>query len=182
MFYSPATKGFYTPEIHSETPPDAIEIDEVYHDALMAGQLQGKLIGIGAGGMPILVDPPAPPLPTSDQLKAKIDAHVALIYSQWTRFESEYREREAAARAFLQPEHEGPAGVWVESFADAAGISDQAAATLIVAQADQLKAAQVSLGALRMRKYELNALSGQDAVDRADEIIQAINLVASQIS
>ena len=36
------------------------------------------------------------------KLIANIDEHAARIYSTWTRFESEYRERQTAAEAYKQ--------------------------------------------------------------------------------
>ena len=41
------------------------------------------------------------------KLIANIDEHAARIYSTWTRFESEYRERQAAAEAFKKANYQG---------------------------------------------------------------------------
>lgn len=61
MFYSAATKGFYSVEVHGNAMPvDAVEISAGDHAALIAGQAQGARIVPGAGGAPVL-DWPVPP-------------------------------------------------------------------------------------------------------------------------
>lgn len=115
-------------------------------------------------------------------LKSKIDAKAASIYARWTRFEAEYRERETAAAAFAAAGYNGDPGIWVESFADSAGVSYQAAAQTIIAQAAGLRNVLAQIAALRMRKYELNSLVGQSAVDRANEIMADMDTVAAAIS
>lgn len=59
MFYSPQTAGFYDPAIHgANIPSDAVEITRELHQALLAGQSVGYVIGSGAGGLPELQDAP----------------------------------------------------------------------------------------------------------------------------
>lgn len=68
MFYSKTTGGFYAREIHGDNiPPDAVEISDDQHAALIAGQSSGKIIAANKNGMPVLVDPPAP---TAEQIIA----------------------------------------------------------------------------------------------------------------
>jgi hypothetical protein len=105
-------------------------------------------------------------------LVVHIDDSIAAIYARWMRFESEYVQREAAARAFQEADYQGDPGVWVTSFAAAAGMAARTAADLIVSQADDLRAALEMLGALRMRKYEvLNAADDVQASVKYAEII-----------
>lgn len=54
MFYSKTTKGFYTPEIHTTMPDDAVEITTEEHAALMVGQSEGHIIEADADGKPRL--------------------------------------------------------------------------------------------------------------------------------
>ena len=69
MFYSKDTGGFYTTEIHgSNIPPDAVEITNADHAALLNGQSSGKVISADENGIPYLADPPPP---TAEQLRAK---------------------------------------------------------------------------------------------------------------
>ncbi|RFO10278.1 hypothetical protein CH599_09845, partial [Haemophilus influenzae] len=49
-----------------------------------------------------------------------IDDHAAKIYSTWTRFESEYRERQAAAEAFKSANYEGECSRYISDFAQRA--------------------------------------------------------------
>lgn len=63
MLYSARTGGFYTAQIHlSSIPPDAVEITDEEHRALLDGQSAGKLIVADDTGHPVLRDPPKPAL------------------------------------------------------------------------------------------------------------------------
>ena len=74
MFYSKATNGFYTLEIHGDNiPADAVEITEAEHAALIEGQSLGKRIVADENGRPILQDPPPP---TAEQIVAQYTAAV----------------------------------------------------------------------------------------------------------
>lgn len=58
ILFSASSGGFYTPDINGTNyPSDAIEISVQLHDALLAGQAQGKQIVPGPDGMPMLVGP-----------------------------------------------------------------------------------------------------------------------------
>lgn len=89
------------------------------------------------------------------KLIANIDEHAARIYSTWTRFESEYRERKLAAESFKSANYEGECSRYITDFAKRAGIDNQSATNLILTQAAGLKKLQVELANQRMRKYEL---------------------------
>lgn len=74
VFYSPASGGFYTSEIHGDNiPADAVEITDVEHAALIEGQSQGKRIVADESGRPILQDPPPP---TAEQIMSRLEARV----------------------------------------------------------------------------------------------------------
>lgn len=88
---------------------------------------------------------------------ADIDEHAAKIYSTWTRFESEYRERQAAAEAFKAANYEGECSRYISDFAQRARLDNKTAANLILTQAAGLEKLQVELANQRMRKYELKA-------------------------
>lgn len=90
-----------------------------------------------------------------DNLIEQIDNHAATIYSQWTRFESEYRERQAAAEAFKSANYEGECSRYITDFAQRAGLDNKTATNLILTQAAGLEKLQVELANQRMRKYEL---------------------------
>ena len=91
------------------------------------------------------------------RLIVNIDEHAAAIYSTWTRFESEYRERQAAAEAFKDANYEGECSRYISDFAQRAGLDNKTATNLILAQAAGLEKLQVELANQRMRKYELKA-------------------------
>lgn len=115
---------------------------------------------------------PEPLIDLARRLAADTDARIAAIYNRWTRFDQEYVAREAAARAFAAAGYEGDCSVWVTSFAEPAGLPLQAAADIIISQADALRGALEQLGALRMRKYEITrALTAPAAQAAYDSII-----------
>lgn len=92
---------------------------------------------------------------TQTKFISDIDEHAASIYSQWTRFESEYRERQSAANAYKSAGYQGECSRYITDFAQRAGLNNKAAADLILVQAAGLEKLQVELANQRMRKYEL---------------------------
>ncbi|WP_133091864.1 hypothetical protein [Thauera propionica] len=79
MKYSKTTNGFYAESIHgAATPSDAIEITTAQHAALLAAQSAGKVIAPDANGYPVAQDPPPPPAPTAEQIRAD---RVAAVYA-----------------------------------------------------------------------------------------------------
>lgn len=94
---------------------------------------------------------------TQTRLITNIDEHAAKIYITWTRFESEYRERQAAAESFKAANYEGECSRYISDFAQRAKLDNKTAANLILTQAAGLEKLQVELANQRMRKYELKA-------------------------
>jgi hypothetical protein len=123
---------------------------------------------------------------TLDALKSRltdsIDAKVAAIYSNWTRFQQAYLNRAAAAQAFKDAGYVGDPGEWVTGFAVPAGMTNQAATDLILSQSVSLNGALLALDTLRMRKYEVvNAADPATAQAAYDDIMAKIDQTASQI-
>lgn len=110
-------------------------------------------------------------------LIANIDEHAASIYSMWTRFESEYRERQTAAEAFKSASYEGECSRYITDFAQRAGLDNKTATNLILMQAAGLEKLQVELANQRMRKYELKApgLTLEQIQATYDDIIKQMN-------
>ncbi len=127
--------------------------------------------------------PPAVNLPAEKQkLVDHIDNTVASIVGRFTRFQSEYVAREAAARAFVASGYSGEPGIWVTSFAQPAGITNTAAADLIISQADALRGALQALGAARMAKYNvLNAFDLPGAMSAHAAIMATITAIAAAL-
>ena len=118
------------------------------------------------------------------QYIANIDDRAAKIYSTWTRFESEYRERQAAAEAFKSANYQGECSRYVTDFAKRAGLNNQAATDLILVQAAGLEKLQVELANQRMRKYELKVPGltiekmqsiHDDIIKQMDALMEAYN-------
>ena len=121
---------------------------------------------------------------TQNQLISNIDSHAATIYSTWTRFESEYRERQAAAEAFKTANYEGECSRYITDFAKRAGLNNKAATDLILVQAAGLEKLQMELANQRMRKYELKApdltleqmqATYDDIIKQMDHLMEAYN-------
>lgn len=118
------------------------------------------------------------------KLIAEIDERAAKIYSTWTRFESEYRERQSAAEAFKNANYQGECSRYITDFAKRAGLNNQAATDLILVQAAGLEKLQVELANQRMRKYELKVPGltiekmqsiHDDIIKQMDALMEAYN-------
>lgn len=70
IFYSKDARAFYDRDIHQAIPSDAVEITPSQHAALLAAQSAGKRIVPDANGYPVAQDPPPPPAPTAEQIRA----------------------------------------------------------------------------------------------------------------
>lgn len=170
---------YYKDGFYPEKRENSVEISDEQYKALLIGQSQGKQIIADKTGNPVLIDPQpsaahelnletltweispekqtALLAETQTQLIAKIDEHAATIYSTWTRFESEYRERQAAAEAFKSANYQGECSRYITDFAQRAKLDNKTATNLILTQAAGLEKLQVELANQRMRKYELKA-------------------------
>lgn len=177
-YYDKKTNGFLVQGVNL-IPEGVINITDEYYQQLLRGQSQGKQIIVDKAGNPILIDqqPSAAHqlnldtltweisaekqtallAETQTRLVANIDEHAAKIYSTWTRFESEYRERQAAAEAFKAANYEGECSRYISDFAQRARLDNKTATNLILTQAAGLEKLQVELANQRMRKYELKA-------------------------
>lgn len=177
-YYDKKTNGFLVQGVNL-IPEGAINITDEYYQQLLSGQSQGKQIIADKTGNPILIDPQpsaahelnldtltweisaekqtALLAETQTRLVANIDEHAAKIYSTWTRFESEYRERQAAAEAFKAANYEGECSRYISDFAQRARLDNKTATNLILTQAAGLEKLQMELANQRMRKYELQA-------------------------
>ena len=171
--------GFFDNSYGGFVPESAVEISQDKYIELLNGQAQGKQIVADKTGQPVLIAPQpsaahvlnldtltweispekqtALLAETQTRLIANIDEHAAKIYSTWTRFESEYRERQAAAEAFKAANYGGECSRYITDFALRARLDNKTATNLILTQAAGLEKLQVELANQRMRKYELKA-------------------------
>lgn len=204
-FYDKTTNGFYIEDLH-DIPQGATEISEETYRTLLDGQATGKQIIANKQGNPVLVDPQpsdahelnldtltweisgekqtALLTENRNRLIEQIDSHAAAIYSTWTRFESEYRERQTAAEAYKSANYEGDCSRYITDFAKRAGLNNKAATDLILVQAAGLEKLLVELANQRMRKYELKAPNLKleqmqsiydDIIKQMDHLMEAYN-------
>ena len=203
MFY---LNGFYDNTDGGFVPQGAVEISQDQYIELVNGQSQGKQIIADKTGNPVLIDqqPSAAHVlnldtqtweisvekqtallaETQTRLIANIDEHAAKIYSTWTRFESEYRERQVAAEAFKAANYEGECSRYISDFAQRARLDNKTATNLILTQAAGLEKLLVELANQRMRKYELEApgltleqmqATYDDIIKQMDHLMEAYN-------
>lgn len=59
-YFSKIKNGFYSDDVHSELPEDAVAITDELWLSLMEGQSQGRVIKVNSSGVPYLEDKPAP--------------------------------------------------------------------------------------------------------------------------
>lgn len=169
--------GFFNDDLGGFVPDGAINISDELYLSLLDGQAKGKEIIADKNGEPILIEPQPSPAHEWDgkdwvippekltalltdkrnSLTSQIDNHAAKNYSTWTRFESEYRERQAAAEAFKAANYEGECSRYITDFAQRARLDNKTATNLILTQAAGLEKLQMELANQRMRKYELQA-------------------------
>ena len=169
--------GFFDDAYGGFVPEGAVEISQDKYIELINGQSQGKQIIADKIGYPVLIDPQpsaahvlnletltweisgekqaALLADAQTRFIANVDEHAAKIYSTWTRFESEYRERQTAAEAFKAANYEGECSRYISDFAQRARLDNKTATNLILTQAAGLEKLQVELANQRMRKYEL---------------------------
>ena len=191
--------GFFDDSYGGFVPEGAVEISQDKYIELLNGQAQGKQIIADKTGNPVLIDPQpsaahvlnldtltwevSPEKQTAllaeaqTRLIANIDEHAAKIYSTWTRFESEYRERQTAAEAYKAANYQGDCSRYITDFAKRAGLNNKAATDLILVQAAGLEKLQMELANQRMRKYELKApnLTLEQLQSIYDDIIKQID-------
>ena len=197
-YYDKKTNGFLVQGVNL-IPEGVINITDEYYQQLLSGQSQGKQIIADKTGNPVLIDPQpsaahqlnldtlrweisaeqqtALLAEIQSRLIANIDEHAAKIYSTWTRFESEYRERQAAAEAFKSANYEGECSRYISDFAQRARLDNKTATNLILTQAAGLEKLQVELANQRMRKYELKVpnLTLEKLQSIHDDIIKQMN-------
>ncbi|HHV6871806.1 TPA: hypothetical protein ACUMXH_001880, partial [Haemophilus influenzae] len=155
--------GFFDDTNGGYVPDGAVKIKDETYRILLVGQAAGKQIIADSDGTPILIEPQpsaahewdgkewtistekqtALLAETQTRLVANIDEHAAKIYSTWTRFESEYRERQAAAEAFKAANYEGECSRYISDFAQRARLDNKTATNLILTQAAGLEKLQV---------------------------------------
>ncbi|MFP5420993.1 MAG: phage tail protein [Gammaproteobacteria bacterium] len=187
MYWSPTTKGFYSPAIHSEIPADAIEISAAEHLFLSSGQSDDVRIEVGANGRPELraIEPPQPSV---GDLTAKIDtaadaARRAVAGDPLRAVE--YDRAAAEAQAFAMAGYQGEVPPMVAAWAIGDRTPRQAAES-ILAEAAQYNAALVQLRTVRLNAKELirNAMTTgnvEQAQDIADETIASIEAAVAGI-
>lgn len=171
----------YDSAINDVIPPEAVEVtDDQFFQTINE---QDGVWTIGADAE--ITKQPFPTEPIAAlraRLMLAVDSYISGIYNKFTRFDLEYQQREAAARAFKAASYAGDAGVWVTAFATNAGMTGQQAADLIISQADALHTALEGLAAQRMRKYAIAAATTKTAANNVyNDIIAQADIIAAPL-
>lgn len=113
---------------------------------------------------------------------AEIDAAVLAVFEKPNILGRVYERREAEARAYKAAGYTGTPGEYLANFATPAGLTAQAAADIVIAQADGLRQGQDDLEALRMKKnLVMRAATVQEADQTAVTILAQIKAIAAQL-
>jgi len=98
MKYSKLTGGFYDPLIHgTNIPPDAVDITQAEHAALMQAQQTGQVIVPNKSGCPVSTSRPPYPFSTWNQAAEKWDSDPAQS--------AEYQRNQKAAQLSATDEY-----------------------------------------------------------------------------
>ena len=112
-----------------------------------------------------------------------INDEVESTISPLTRFSLEYTIRETQAATWRDEGFSGEPPEQVIAFASPAGLDPKSAAERILTQAENLRSVLNVLGALRMRKFELNQLETVEEVEATtSEIVAAIKGVGARLT
>ncbi len=182
-FFSPSILSVYPSDMHDiyqaagTLPDDLVEIsDAEYQYHFLSQAPSGQQLSADEHGKPCFIEVEEDIDEVRSNATNQIDNASAAVTAKWTRFAEEYKEREAAALAYKDANYIGEVSIYITSFSEPAGITNQAAADLILKQANDLRALQSRLAAERMRKYELKQpdLALDEIVTLRDEILANI--------
>lgn len=197
-YYDIEINGFLHSDIHNISQ-DAIQLTDERYQQLFDAVSNGAQIIVDNGELKLIPPQPSPYHTLQDgqwvldeeAKKAKCDAFRATlidlidttaagISAHWTRFTTEYEQREAAALVYKGHNFEGDPGVYVTSFSSAAGLDNKTAAELILQQAEGLRTLQQHLATQRMRKYELlkPELTEEQLQSVHDDIVYQMTILA----
>lgn len=114
--------------------------------------------------------------------KKRIDDTVATVYSGFQRFAPEYELREKQAQAYKDGGYTGTVPVQVEAYRASAGLTARQATDTILAQAASLRSALSALGALRMRKNEVDVMTDTVHIDAlVTTVLGQVAIIAAQL-
>lgn len=103
--------------------------------------------------------------------------------SSFSRFRSEYLQREEESKAYADKGYQGLPGSLLKNFADLIGLPYQAAANVILEQARLLREIDTGIANLRMAKYTITARDTvPEMLVKRDDIILQIASLASKLS
>lgn len=187
MFYSPSTRCFYSPGIHSELPPDSIELSDDEYRQLKDGQGSGYAITIAGNGRPLLTAI-ATPQPSSTDLCTQIDnaadaARRAVAGDPLRAVE--YDRARLAAEQFAAADYQGEVPAMVAAW-EINGRTPQQAADSILAEAAAYNNALELLRTTRLAaKEQVRTLMAAGEVEQAqqltDQTIAAIEATVAGI-
>lgn len=163
--------GFYDDTIHATIPQPAVPLtDEEWQDCIDNNGL--RRIDVTTGQVAIYTPPPAPLADYKKPAKAAIDNAAgnarAAFPSPGSLVDAEYYLAERQAREYKAAGYSGAVPGSVQSWADASGMTAQAAADDIIATADQWYGVLEVIRSARLAgKAAVDAAADHAAVDAA---------------
>jgi len=114
-FYSPSTGTSYLEGIHSQMPPDAVDITEALYLSVIGNPVSGKVRAHDERGLPYLVDAPEADLDLPAQERTWRDAQLSAV--MWLR-ERHRDQLEIAGTPTLTDEQFGKLLVYIQALRD----------------------------------------------------------------
>jgi hypothetical protein len=114
-FYSPSTGTSYLEGIHSQMPPDAVDITEALYLSVIGNPVSGKVRAHDERGLPYLVDAPEVDLDLPAQERTWRDAQLSAV--MWLR-ERHRDQLEIAGTPTLTDEQFGKLLVYIQALRD----------------------------------------------------------------
>lgn len=114
-FYSPSSGTTYLEGVHSEMPPDAVDITEAMYLTVIGNPVPGKVRAHDERGLPYLVDAPETDLDLPAQERTWRDAQLSAV--MWLR-ERHRDQLEIAGTPTLTDEQFGKLLVYIQALRD----------------------------------------------------------------
>lgn len=163
------------PEI---APADLVELsDEQYADFCVKDNGRTKFLNGQFVYEQTAIDEVARLEMLRNSLVDSVDNRASEIYSHWTRFTEEYKNRLADSVAYRDAGYEGEVGRYLHDYAIYARKDFKTAANVVLMQAQGLERLQVELAAQRMRKFAIQqpGLTEEQMTDIYNDIMRVMN-------
>lgn len=93
IYWSPAAKGFFSPDLHGDMPDDAVAVSAKTHAKLLKANAEGAVIVTGPDDKPVALFPIAPPLAERQakaiaRVKREAARRIDAVFPVWAQLNS----------------------------------------------------------------------------------------------